>query len=90
MKNLNFLHPSSLARLSYMHITQDFHNFFWKTPQTLSAYTQQIQILLQQILLLLQISYAILSESVFLFECLEQSLTSSINTPMQVSKHSIS
>ena len=84
MKNLSFLHPSSLELFSYMHITKHFHDFLKKTPQTLSAYTQQIQLLLQQIIPLPQISYAILSESVFLPECLEQSLTNFMNILIQV------
>ena len=89
MNNLSFLQPSSLALLSYMHITKDFHNFLLKTPENLSAYTQQIQIPLQQITSPLPISYTILLESVFIFECLEQSSTNFTNTLIQVSKSPI-
>ena len=86
MRNQNFLHPLSLVLLSYMHITNGFHNYSSKTPQTSLAYAQQIRILLQQITPLLQISYVIQSESVLHFVCFEQSSTNSMNTLTRKSK----
>ena len=86
MNNLSFLHPLSLALLSYIHIYIRFSQLLIEDSTNLLVYTQQIQILMQQIIPLLQISYAILSESVFVSESLEPSLTNFMNTLIQVSK----
>ena len=90
MRNQNFSHHSLLALPFYMHYTKDFHNFSLKIPQISLASTQQIQILLPHRKPLLQISYVIPSESVFPFECFEQSSSNSTNTPiLELKSHTI-
>ena len=71
-----------------MHITKYFHSFLYKTPQTLSACTQQIQIPLQQITPLLQKSYAITKESVFLSGCFRNLSSFSEQSLKKLHEHS--
>ena len=71
----------------FLHAFYKRISHFFKDDSTnlISLYTTK-PILLQEIIPVLQMSCAILSESVFLFECLEQSLINFMNTLIQVSK----